>query len=805
MRATTVKPLGLLTAPNKHGLPPGAMSRALNVCMREIGVVSSLPDVRTYRADVGGSGNTIRRLFPGASSQLAVLEASGGGSWFVRWVSSSASSLVSEPLSVTTTFSAGKTQSAKLRERTLLTNDTIVPWLFDSEGSTTPRHAGLPPPQIFSNGLSNTNAQALETAKVVAYRAILRREHSDGYETISAPSEPLHVTNSTGSTQNVSLKVYLPGSAAGTLAIAGDIVEIYRSDARDAGSDPGDTLKLAVSYVLEAADITAREATVVDNALESSLTAELYSNPNQDTIQLAKMPPPLASDVAAFRGRMFYCATRLRSSIKLKIPGPTGDLSTAAERASGIGRRTFTGDISNGSADIANVSDTTGLAIGQSLVVSGSAMNGATITGISGTTVTASIQSDITSAGHSVSSSDTIVINGTSASMSTTAHPNTAYDTTGARIVYDFGAVSQVFTAVSTWTITWPSTFVLENVVAESGDLTVKATNGSNYFPPIPDYSDTAADGSSDPRTNRYASSLDQQPEAVSPEHYGFIGAGTNYRMIPTRDALYFFCSDGLYRLTGDAFPWQVDPVDPTLVLSARNAVDVLGDAIWAYTNRGLVAIENDTVREVSTPGLGDAATLPGAAYSDTWDTFLVCDELHREVWLTFRSGSNSVSYVHNTFTGAFTTVDDDEWSCMTYSRALQSLVIGAVSSNPDVLYFESDTSATRMPGADLRFHPFTMGDPFTLKEFVDVDYLFEGASGALTLVPTFDSTAYASVAVIGNAIEAHAVVPVPRNAPAVARRVAPGFTLSSGGTAQRWSLRGLSVRWEPAAEEAGR
>ena len=800
-RSTTVKPLGLRTAPNKHGMPPGALSRALNVCMRDPNVISSLPDVRTYRADVASSNHTIRKLHPGASSVLSLSDA--GSFVTARWVTSGASTAITMPFTADLTCSAGKTHAAVLRNRWLVTNDTQEPILLDSEGDTTARRAGLPPPQLTVSSLTTTNAQALATAKTVAYRAIIRRVHSDGYETISAPSQPIYVTNSIGSTHNPVLIVHLPGDGVGTLAIAGDIVELYRSKAVDAGSTPGDTLYLAVAYTLVAGDITARTATVTDNALESSLLLELYTNPNQDGLQLAKMPPALASDVAIFKGRAFYNVTRMRSAKKLKIPGPVGALSTAAERATGIGDRSFTGDVTNASFDITNVSDATGLAVGQRISI-GNAMNGATINAIVGTTLTLSAASDETVVGKAVTSSDRIVINSLPLSLSTAFEPNESSDQTGVRVVYE-GAVSYTFTGASSWTITWPSTFILESVLSSTSDLTVRATNGANYYPALPNYSEANTTGSSDPRTNRIMSSLDQQPEAVPGSHYRFVGSGTMYRHIPTKDALYCFCSDGLWRLWGDDFPWNVDPVDPTLILAARNAVDVLGDTIWAYTNRGLVAIENDAVREVSTDKIGDASTVPGAAYADTWDTFLACDELHREVWLTFRSGGNSVTYVYNTLHDAFTTVDDDEWSAMAYSRALQSLVIGAVSSNPDVLYFEADTSATRMPGAELRFQPFTAGDPFTLKEFVEVDYLFEGTSSAPTLVPSFDGTNYTAVSVTGSAIESHGVVPVPRNAPAVARRLAPGFTLSAGGTAQRWSFRGVSVSYEQAAPEADR
>jgi hypothetical protein len=344
--------------------------------------------------------------------------------------------------------------------------------------------------------------------------------------------------------------------------------------------------------------------------------------------------------------------------------------------------------------------------------------------------------------------------------------------------------------------------FTIQRPRYADGSFTIRATNGANYSPALPEINATVETVAVDARANRYHWSELEQPEAVPPLNYDTIGSGTIYRAIATRDCIYVFCSDGLYRISGDAGEWRDDPVDPQLVLAARGAVDKLGEVVWAYTERGLVSLVSDQITEHTTGVISDL--VPGALFADTWDTYLACDELHREVWLTLRASGNSVSYVFNTFTKAFTSVDTTtEWSAMAYSRALQSLVIGSVSTNPDVLYFEADTSATRMAGADVRYQPITGdGDAHTLKEWGHVDYLFEGIGSAATLVPTFSGTAYTAVTVAANSIESRKPVTVPRNAPRVSARITPGFTLSAGGTAQNWSFRGISVRFEPASEQ---
>ena len=303
-----------------------------------------------------------------------------------------------------------------------------------------------------------------------------------------------------------------------------------------------------------------------------------------------------------------------------------------------------------------------------------------------------------------------------------------------------------------------------------------------------------------------------QQPEAVPPLNYFFVGNGTIHRLISTRDCVWAWCSDGLWRISGGgatAAEWRVDPVDPTLILAARGAVAVMRDKVYAYTNHGLVELDSTGgVNELSQGTIGDAATLPDATgYSDTWNTFIACDEAHHEVWLTIYDGASaSTSYLYNTLTKRFTTVaQSNAYSAMAFSKALNSLVIGRVDTSPDVYYFNADTSTTRMAGADVRFQPLYQGDHDTLKEYQDIYFTFRGASTALTLVPSFKGTNYTAHTVPANTLESRCRVAVPRNAPAIAPFLTPGFTFSAGDTSNPWSLRGVSVHYEPAGDEVVR
>ena len=130
--------------------------------------------------------------------------------------------------------------------------------------------------------------------------------------------------------------------------------------------------------------------------------------------------------------------------------------------------------------------------------------------------------------------------------------------------------------------------------------------------------------------------------------------------------------------------------------------------------------------------------------------------------------------------------------------------MIGSVSSNPDVLYFEADTSATRLAGADVRYQPITGdGDANSIKEWENVTYLFAGVTTAATLLPTFSGTAYTARTIPASTDESRCRVTVPSNAGGGgSSKIAPGFTITANGTTQAWSLRGLTTRYEVVSDE---
>jgi hypothetical protein len=97
--------------------------------------------------------------------------------------------------------------------------------------------------------------------------------------------------------------------------------------------------------------------------------------------------------------------------------------------------------------------------------------------------------------------------------------------------------------------------------------------------------------------------------ETGEPEHVrllSYAGAGEEWepawRGVATRDALFLFKRDGIWRLTGTGGQWRIDPVSTDHRLLGPECVGVLGDAVYAWTNHGVVRITDGGITQISHP-----------------------------------------------------------------------------------------------------------------------------------------------------------------------------------------------------------
>lgn len=820
-RDKIIKPLGLVTRPNKYGVyDAGALETCRNVCMRDKGVISSMPARQSYRADVFGAGYTIRRLFPGAASVLGFGDIAG--TWQAEWITSGANTPITEQppaYSSSPSFSIGKLHCSKPRDRFFVTSDRS-PLVLDSEGDTTMRAAGFPAPLIRADFGTAANAVAFAAGNIACWCAVWRRKQSDGYETISEPCAAIRIFNDTGVTLDMSFTWNFGNS--GYDVSAGDYFELYRTKQVASPADPGLTFFLAASHVVTAAEVAATAVVVKDSAPDASLSEELYSNSGRPVPRIigvggsyVNTPPAVAADTWDYKGQTFYNITALASYLKFRINTYWGALTSAAQRTTGIGTRVTAGTTAIGNNVITLVADTTGIVVGQELRSSAVFPGGATVTNVNAGAATITVDQNAAAAGAANHTfADVWELNGVRIDV------GSGYDLISGlsfQALVNAAAVYQADQSIymgrlvagpvlDTSAVTNGITFVVRKPRAQGGTLTLRVTNSQNYSPNLAEYTAAAQNGDTDARGNRLQWGKPQQPEHVPPQQELVYGAGTHYRGILAGDGVWLFASDGLRKLTGEQDEYRVDDRDLKLILAGRNAVAALRDTVYAYTNRGLVRIGADGSIDdkFATDVIGDL--VPPAAYADTWDTYVTCDELHREVWLTFRSGGSATSYVYSEVSGAFVSIVDGEWSAMAYAEYLQSLVVGVVDATPDVYRFELDTSTTRMTVGLCLFQPLTGGNEHTLKQWSLVDLIFEGvATAPFAITPYFSGqSSPPNVSIATSTAEARTVMGVPRSA-ALANVLRPGFQIASGGTNNKWSFRGLSARFERMSEEAGR
>jgi hypothetical protein len=829
-RQSIVAPIGLVTQPAKYGqYKRGALSVATNVVMRSPGVISSMPGVTLYRSASGTVSLLPRLIHSGASSLLVYIEDAGVTTYRLNWATSGSLVVAGVPNALWDPRAiAGRVRMATQRGRFFLTSwNTTLSAVFrgvaawDSEGSSSPRMSGLSPVSYTDyGGATSTDAVSMADDTCAGWRAIIRRKQADGYELVSAASAPnaLSVQPAAGGPFDFIFKIGFPMHHN---YAAGDFVELYRTrTVTPYTTSPGDRMQLAVSQVITAGDVANGYVTVRDSCPDDALGVDLYSNSGQETSAGANYDPPASSDMCGFKGHMFYAATAVPAQATVGPRVAYGPLSTNSDRIYGIGVRNTTGTTSSGSPTITAVVNMRGIVAGQKLFCANFPGGVTSIVSVTATTITcvanANASSTLTVATEDVINvtvsglvtSELALAMGFAASFDDFAIAAvagySANGVNGSPFVYVSGLVDDLFVNPARGQ---EYIFRLPRVYA-GGSFTLRATNGINYSPPLPEISATANTYTPDVRENRLAWSKFQQPEHVPPLNFTFVGSGTLYRMVPTRDALWLFCSDGLYRLSGDGgdgdTAWRVDLADPNLILSARNAAASLKETVWAYTNRGLVAISDDGgIQEISLGVIGD--TLVGANFSDTWETFMSVDQLHQEVWLTFRaSPSNSTTYIFNTITKTFVKFSNADYSVSEWAPYLQSLVLGKFTSGavPELYTFNADTSSSRMTGADVRFQPLFVSDPFDMKQFQSVTYAFEGVNAAATITPVFDDVDSVAFACNQSAGESRATAGVPRRC-AIAPVLRPGFKMSN--VAAPWSFRGISAKYTPGGEETER
>jgi hypothetical protein len=180
----------------------------------------------------------------------------------------------------------------------------------------TPRQAGVP--QALGGSGATTGATGYMTNNTnVAYRITWAYEDANHNLIEGAPSQRITVTNATGGTRDVALTFLIPSEIT-----VNYVYRIYRSPLTSATSiEPIDDMQLVVEKNPTAGQIVAKVVTVTDLTPDALKGAALYTGSNQEGIAQANARPPLAQDMALYKGSMLYANTESnqnRSALRCK-------------------------------------------------------------------------------------------------------------------------------------------------------------------------------------------------------------------------------------------------------------------------------------------------------------------------------------------------------------------------------------------------------------------------------------------------------------------------------------------------------
>jgi hypothetical protein len=94
------------------------------------------------------------------------------------------------------------------------------------------------------------------------------------------------------------------------------------------------------------------------------------------------------------------------------------------------------------------------------------------------------------------------------------------------------------------------------------------------------------------------------EPEHVPPVYREIVGADDKAieRIVPTRDSLFIFKEDGVFRMSGTADSMRISEFDRSIRLVHPSAACSWNGAVACWTNRGVLVISDGVVQELGAP-----------------------------------------------------------------------------------------------------------------------------------------------------------------------------------------------------------
>lgn len=177
--------------------------------------------------------------------------------------------------------------------------------------------------------------------------------------------------------------------------------------------------------------------------------------------------------------------------------------------------------------------------------------------------------------------------------------------------------------------------------------VTVAGTTGSFVLSKTSVFSDNEA------KENRVYVSKPSQVESVPVYRYFDIGSA-NFpiqRVVALRDGIFFFKTDGIYRISGETFEsFVVTLVDNTVILKVPESAVAFNNQVYCFTTQGVCAVTDAGVKLISVPIENTLLELSSDQYTNFADvSFGVAYESAR-LYMFFTLSNITDTYANQAF-----------------------------------------------------------------------------------------------------------------------------------------------------------
>lgn len=521
---------GLYTFPNLLGsdVPPGAMTIASNINIDRPGVAETRRGFDFYGdqlADAAIKGyNYTQTLLWYLDNGDLVYDSDGAGTW----VTYSGSFFPPTGSFIFSTQSSGNFY--------FTTNNGV--YKLDSVTGT-PQLAGAPAALDLQGTISGVG-NAITNNSQVMYQVVFGYIDANDNLILGAPSQFLFVSNSAGTTQQVTLTITVPNGLTTDW-----FVQVYRT--ANTGSltiPPGNNAQLIIEHNLTAGELTAGSVTLIDNIPDTLLGAFIYTADGQPA-NFPNDPPPLALDITTYQNMTFYAnyhTVQFADATLISVGAPLG-------------------------LQIGDTFQITDVAGPTTYTYTGAAANNA-----------AARQFMIVTTGTIAENIDATARN--LVAMINQDPANTlfyAFYITGENIL--------------------PGAISIKSQNLQNGPFYLNSSRTTAWSPAIPAAGSTYISANNS-RPNGFLVSKINQAEAVPLAYEYLLQAGTIniiiYRIIALQDAVYAFTNGGIFRITGsDPTALQTLLFDSSAVILGLNTPVVLNNSIYYASNQGVCSVSS--------------------------------------------------------------------------------------------------------------------------------------------------------------------------------------------------------------------